>query len=283
MKPKVSKILLVILIIIGTHGCANLKQVNDFSSSAVISLGNYDKIEYGFKQSCLDKCRENKINDLKLNLSECDCAKDKKADSVTFIIYSAIKGYFAGLTNLSSDELVNYKFDDLSKSLEADELGSIKLNDKEAAAFSKISSILFRAFTDEYRKSKIKEYIREANEPIKNLLYYLDFNLSSNLMGKLEIQKQRIEMTYFDLTKDASLSTYEKRQVVREYFNTVESIGKTQEKIAAYSKGLKKIAEGHQKLYDNLSDLSVDELKNQLIRYGSDIKDIVSEFNKIGR
>lgn len=283
MKPGIIKLLPLVLLVIGTYGCANLKQVNDFSSSALISLANYEKIEYGFKQSCKDKCFENKINDINLNLKDCDCSKDQKADSVTFIIYNAIKGYFEGLSNLSNDELVNYQFDKLSKSLTADELGPIKLSEKESAAYSKISTILFKAFTDEYRKSKIKDYIQEANEPIKNLLYYLEFNLSSNLMGKLKIQKLRNEITYFNLTKDSTLSSYEKRRVVEEYFNTVENIDKTQEKITIYSNGLKKISEGHQKLYDNLADLTVTEVKNQLIHYGSDIKDIISEFNKIGK
>lgn len=273
--------LVLILLTVGLGSCVNLKYVNDFSSSSLKSVKKFEEINYSFKQNCLDNCLDKKINDLSLSTKDCDCKTNEKADSVTLIIYNAIKDYLDGLTNLSNNDFTNYKFDALNKALTEGDFGSIKIEKTQVDAYSNISKILLRAFTDEYRKAKIKKYITNANAPIKILLTFLDFNLSANLEGKLNVQKQRIESYYFDLTKDPTLSILEKRKAVEEYYQQLGKIEAKQNEIFTYSKALKKIVEGHQKLVDNIDKLSKAEIKEQLTQYASDIQDIISEFNKI--
>ena len=123
--------------------------------------------------------------------------------------------------------------------------------------------------------------MKEGNEPLSVLIRYLDFNLSANLTGKLNVQKQRLRETYFDLTKDQTLSLFDKRNVVTAYYERLDQIEAKQNELATYSKALKKIVLGHQKLTDNLSSINKDNIKEQLTRDASDIQDIISEFNKI--
>ena len=115
------------------------------------------------------------------------------------------------------------------------------------------------------------------------LISFLDFNLSANLAGKLNVQKLGIQDYYFDLTKDIKLSTFEKRKAAEEYYRRLDNIEAKQNELRTYSKVLKKIALGHQKLADNINSISKDEIKRQLIQYASDIKDLISEFNKISK
>uniref|UniRef100_UPI0040475111 hypothetical protein n=1 Tax=Roseivirga sp. TaxID=1964215 RepID=UPI0040475111 len=209
--------LALILLTVGLSSCVNLKHVNDFSSSSLKSIKKFEEINYTFKQNCLDNCQDKKINDLSLSTKDCDCKLNEKADSVTLLIYNSVQGYLDGLTNLSNNDLTSYKMDTLTKALTEGDFGSIKIEKEQVEAYSKISKILLKAFTDEYRKKKIKEYVKDANQPIKVLITFLDFNLSANLVGKLNVQKQRIERYYFDLTKDPTLSTIEKRKAVEEW------------------------------------------------------------------
>jgi hypothetical protein len=282
MKKQFQKIgFALILLTVGLSSCINLKYVNVFSSSSLQSIQKFEEINYSFKQNCLDNCLDKKINNLDLDVKDCDCGLNERADSVTLLIYNSIRGYFDGLTSLSDNDLTSCKMDALTKSLTEGDFGSIEIGKEQAVAFSKISKILLKAFTNDYRKKKIKEYVEEANEPLKVLISFLDFNLSGNLKGKLNVQKQRIEINYFDLTKDATLSTFEKRKAVEEYYSRLSAIEEKQTELVTYSKALKKIAEGHQKLADNIETFSKKEIKDLLTQYASDIQDILSEFNKL--
>ena len=273
--------LALLLLAIGLGSCVSLKHVNDFSSSSLKSIKKFEDIDYSFKQNCLENCHDKKINELSLSLNDCDCKSNEKADSITLVIYRSVRRYLDGLTNLSNNNLTNYKMDALTKALTKGDFGSIKLEKQHVDAYSNISKILLRAFTDKYRKHKIKDYIRAGNEPFIVLTGFLDFNLSENLAGKLNIQKQRIESYYFDLIKDSTLSTLEKRKVVEEYFLRIGKIETKQKELLTYSKTLKKISEGHVKLVENIDKLSNDAIKTEIIGYATDIKSLISEFNEL--
>jgi hypothetical protein len=275
------KFLSLIIVIVGLSNCANLKHVNNFSSTSLNSLEKFEDINYSFEQNCIDNCLDKKINDLALNLKDCDCQTNRIADSATFVIYNSLRAYLEGLLKISNNELTTYKMDAMNKSLKEGEFGPVKIEKNQADAYSKISKTILRAFTDGYRKKKIKDYVKEANEPFKVLIYFLDFNLSSNLVGKLNVKKKRLESTYFDLSKDETLSNYEKRKVVEEYYQKVSEIEYQQNELFLYSKALRKIAAGHQKLLDNIETLSTTKIKEELTQFSSDIKDIVSEYNKL--
>jgi hypothetical protein len=266
---------------IGLKSCINISFVNNYASSSLKSIQKYEEIDYNFKQNCLDKCRDNNIRHLLLQSHDCDCQDDEKADSVTQIIYTALNGYFEGLTNLSNNDLTCYKMNSMSKALTEGEFGSLKIDKEQAEAFSNISKILVKAITDEYRKRKLKEFVRAGNSSVQVLIQCLIMNLSSSLSGKLEIQKQRYESFYFDLVRDTSLSTYEKQKAVMDYFTLHNGIALKQQSLYTYTRTLKKIAEGHQVLNDSLDKKNMKEVRSQLLQYASDIRDLISEFNKI--
>jgi len=269
--------LVLILFGLGISSCVNLKHVNEFSVSSLASLSKFEEIDYSFKQNCLENCLDKKIDSLVIKQISCNCATDEKADSVTLIIYQALKGYFDGLTHLSNNELTTYKMDALNSSL----INEAGLDKTQVEACSNISKILLRAFADGYRQHKIKEYVVAANDPVRVLIHFLDFNLSFNLVGKLDVQKRRIGSYYFDLTKDSTISTIDKRKAVQEYYLQLDKIQVRQNELRTYSKALDKIAQGHQVLVDNIDKLSAKDIREQLTHYSSDIQNVVSEFNKI--
>jgi len=261
--------------------CVNLKHVNDFSTSSLKSVKNFEAIDYSFKQNCLDKCQDQNIKKLVLIPQECNCEADEKADSITFLIYNAVRGYLDGLTNLSNNNLTTYKMDPLTKALTKSDLAAIKVEKAQVEAYSNISNVLLNAFANKYRKHKIKEYVKAANEPFQVLIRFLDFNLSSNLADKLNVQKLRIREDYLKLIKDSTLSSLEKRKTIEEYYHRLDLIEAKQQTLNTYSKALKKTAGGHQNLADNIDKLNIYEIKEQLTQDASDIQDMISEFNKI--
>ena len=255
----------------------------EFSSTSLQGIQSFEELNYSFKQSCIDKCINDKINNLEFDAEDCNCNLEAVADSITFKIYKSIYGYFEGLSKLSNNELTSYKTEDLEFALTEGRFGSLTIDKKQVESYSKISKILIKAFTDTYRKKKIKEYVKEANEPIKELISFLDFNISSNLNGKLNVKKSRLKGDYFDLLKDNSLSTLEKRNSLKEFYSEINDIENQQKKFSVYSRSLMKISEGHQELYDDIDKLTVKEIQQALLQNASEVQSIILEFKKIKR
>lgn len=282
MRINLKKTGVVLLSIIVLSSCVNLKYVNDFSSTSLQGVQSFEELNYSFRQSCIDKCISEKINSLEFDdEEECNCKLENVADSITFKIYNSIYGYFESLTNLSNNKLTSYRTEDLELALTEGKFGPITINKEQVVSYSKISKILIRAFTDTYRKKNIKEYVKEANEPVKVLIYSLDFNISANLNGKLNVKKERLKADYFDLLQDDSLSTVEKRNSLKDYYAEIDEIENYQKKFSTYSKILKKISEGHQQLYDNIDKLTANDIKQALYQSASEIQTVILEFNKI--
>lgn len=281
MKNHLKKLGIVLIAIITLSSCINLKHVNDFSVSSQGSIKTFENLNYSFKQSCIDRCVSENVKNLEIKAKLCDCTLDKIADSLTSKIYGSIYGYFDGLSNLSDNALTSYKTADLESALIEGDFGSITIEQKHVESYSKVSGILILAFTDTHRKNKIKEYVKEANAPVKTLIAFLDFNICDNLNGKLNAKKKRVKANYFDLIDNGSLSALEKRNAIKEYYAILVEIESQQHKLDIYSKSLLKISNGHQELYDNIDKLKLKEVKQVLFQYASEIKSILSEFKKL--
>lgn len=280
MNKKLKKIGVVLLLALVSISCVNLKHVNEFSSSSAKSLKSIKKLDYSFEKGCLINCRDEKINNLKVNEKKCDCENEKAADSITLKIYNSLYGYFNGLAKLSNDEITAYKTEELETALIEGDFGPITIEEKHVKSYSKISEVLIKAFTNNYRRQKIREYIKQANSSIKELISLLELNISINLKGTLNNKKQNILRETQELLKDNSLSTNEKRKITRDYYLEISNIENQQKKLDAYGKALMKISEGHDKLHKSVGTLKAKELKLLLFQYASEIKMIINELKK---
>lgn len=252
--------------------CVNLKHVTAFSKSAMESAATFETLSSSFYKSCLSDCRHANIAKLNIHQTECDCSQNEEADRITELIYHALQGYFYALANLSDNELTNYQTDALSKAISSGNFGAIQVHEAQVKSYSNIITLVGRAFTDGYRRNKITTYIHTANDPVQDLLHFLDLNLAGNLKSKLDVQKSILKNFYFDLVRDKNLSTYERTKFAEDYFSKIQEIEFRQDELEAYSKILHSIAEGHAKLYADKAHLSADELKGAMAKYCSQLK-----------
>lgn len=262
-------------------GCVNLKSVHSYSTSSLKSLQKFEDIDYSFRKACQEKCRIGQFERQKIDLISCPCHDEKTADSVTLIIYKALKGYFQGLADLSANELTGYKFNALAKALKEGNFGGLTVNKQHVDAYAKISSILTRAVSDGYRRKKLSLYIGDANESVKTLLQTMDFILVDNLSRRLETQGQRLRGFYFDLVEDRDASLYEKKKIIEEYDMDNGKLEVRKDLVKSYARGLVAISRGHQELFQNRTKLKATEVKALLVQHASDLEDIMDEWNKI--
>lgn len=244
--------------------CVNLKHISEFSEKSLEKIEAYESLPSGFYLACQTDCRHKSIRNLDIHNIECTCTENKKADSITRIIYTSVTGYFYGLKNLSDNKLTKYQTKDLTEALATGDFGPLQLNEEDVRAYSKISTIVLRAFTDGYRRAKIKTYVRQAHEPLMVLVRFLQLNIAGNLNGKLEVQKSILKNFYFDQVSNPQLSIYERTKFAEDYFNSISEINAKQNELKDFAETLKTIAEGHLLLYTNINDLSDKQVKNQL-------------------
>lgn len=283
MQKLLSNILVLILAAITSTSCVNLKHVGEFSESSIEGIEKFEALSYNFERNCTDECLQKGIEKLKIHGQTCVCTADKKADSITTLIYNTTRDYFYGLTDISKNQLTNYKTEELTQTLATGDYGSLSLNETDVKAYSSISTIILRAFTDGFRRKKIKEYVRRANEPLQTLLHFLDLNLSGNLIGKMEVQKNSIKSFYFDLISNTELSIYERTKFTEDYFRRISELTAKQEELETYSKVIKTIAEGHTILYNDISKLTEDEIKGQLAIQSTQLKNLSRSLNSKNR
>jgi len=275
--------LIFVFLLFSSVGCINLKTVGEFAGTSTLGIKNFEQIEYSFYQHCLDRCRDEAIRKYEIKRGEeCTCTLYQEADSVTQVIYNSMEGYFEGLGKLSQNELTDYSSDALVSALSAKELGPVRIEEQTAAAFSSLSSTLLRATTDFYRRKKLASYIEDANEPMQVLLAKFRLIIGTNLKGELRFKKERMYTYYMDMKMNNTLlSDYEKGKATSDYYNILDEIQRKELVLEVFAKSLDEIAGGHQMLYDNRNNLSVKTLKGILQGYSSNVKDLISEFNKL--
>lgn len=283
MKKKLDTPALVVIIIsIFFSSCANLRTINDFSSNSLEGVKKFEQINYSFAQHCQDRCVFEATSKFEIRRSlECDCETYKKADTITMLIYNAIKGYLDGLTNLSDNQLANYNLDTLKSALTEGDFGDIKIGKEQVDAYGGIAQILLNAVSGSYRKKRIKLYVEQANKPIQILLDKFQFILQKNLKEELNFKKEKVFSFYRELLLNNDLTEYEKGKATAEYYEQVANMDRTQQEIDLFAGSLADISQGHQKIYDNRNKLSARELKNLLVGYHSDISNMISHFNKL--
>lgn len=264
------------------YSCVNLRRINDYSSTSLTGIEKFENIDYSFTRHCLDACQLNAIRNFEIKRQEeCNCDLYRTADSVTLLIYNAIRGYFSGLTHISNNELTAYDPGALRKALTEGNFGDIKIEKEQVDAYSNIYKILLRATADLYRKKKIKQYIEEANQPIQVLLQKFQFILQKNLEGELNFKMEKLYAYYKEMSLNGNITDYEKGKATVDYYQQLSNINREKELIDAFAKGLTTVSDGHQKLYDNRNTLTSKEIKGLMKQYASNAQDIITEFNKL--
>jgi hypothetical protein len=273
--------ILTLLSVMGLSSCSNLKPVNDYSTYSLTIIKKYENIQYGFKQNCLDDCLEKNVRELSLNFEECDCYPNDKADSITNLIYYAIRGYLDGLQKLSNNEDINYNIVNIFTSVGDEDFGSAIIDKELFLAHHQIASLLVAADIDRYKKREVFKYMNEGFESLQVLINFMDKSLSILIINELTQRKFKTDEYYLSLIKDPLLSKYEKSKVVADYYLRLNFLENKLKEFSIFSKGLRTILACHQILLEGNHDFNNIEFKKNLLQYSSEFQDIISEFNKL--
>lgn len=265
--------LLVVLVL--TQGCADLSAIREFANISSESA-QYTKLVTDYVESPTRQKRYQPPSQHE-RLDRIAATRAAQQDRL-LLRQSLIEEYMDTLGRLAADEAVTYdkELDALGNAVKEKKLA----NAKEADAFSAVAKVLVKGVTDHWRQKQLKELIATSNEPFQVVVESLQVFVESGSGGDLLDEKAAIQ-SYYD-TLDRASNDKAGKEALKEWRDLhLAAIDARMKAIESYAQILRKIAEGHQKLYDGRDDFSKELLLRDMRRYSKDLKRLFNEIRAL--
>jgi hypothetical protein len=273
---KSSSILFFSFLLLFLSSCTNLAHIKKFAEIST-ETATFDQLVdnyVGYPDRVASLQPESQKQALeKIRQERLDQRKGLKA------LHKTVDMYMTALGELAEDNVASYdaELDSLGQTL----AGSRLVKPETVAASGKISKILFNAFTNQWRKSQLKEIIDQSNTDFQTLTSGLKFIVENGFMNSLDEEMAATVKAFRKGMMDAKHRTQDKETppaialLLEEWkFKKQTSIEDKKKLITSYTKILDKISQGHQSLYDNRNDLSKKTLIAELKKHGKSLKEI---------
>lgn len=256
--------LLAVLVL--AAGCANLTAIREFASISTESA-EYTRLVTDYVESPIRLKRYQSAS--RHDRLDRDAAARAAQRDRLLLRHRLIEEYMDALGRLAADGAVTYD-------KELDHLGNAvkerKFTDaKEADAFSVIAKVLVKGIADRWRQKHLKELITTSNEPLQVVVESLRVAVEQGFAGDPLREKEAIRQYYDDLVLEsrdkAGIAALEEWRDLR-----LTEIDTRARSIESYAQILRKIAQGHQQLYDGRDDLSKERLLHEMSRYAKDLR-----------
>lgn len=273
-------------------GCADLKSISLLASASSETLKNTTTID-DYPNS-LKREKSYELDDSIKNSLDEKIINAQKTSGDALELCKTINLYTIALGRLASDDIIFYKSEigALQK-----QIGILKGTNNPYSLEVKSATLLAKAFTDSYRQEQLKEIIKASNEHFNNVISALIKN-DENYMERLSIEKTKLALYYRNKIKSperplATISEFvenvesqvldptdttaiegENLLIFNLYMQNLDSLNAKIKYAQKHKEGLLNIKQAQEKIYNNLDNLSSDELRVVLIRYYQDISDI---------
>lgn len=254
------------------QGCANLSAIREFADVSTESA-QYTRLVTDYVGS---PARQKRYQPASQHELLDRIATERAAQGERLLLrHRLIEEYMDALGRLAADETVTYdkKLDALGNAVKGNRFADAK----EADAFAAIAKILTKGVADHWRQKQLKELITVSNEPFQVVVDSLRVVVENGFGGDLPNERAAIEKYCGTLIMQSS----DKAGIaaLREWCDLrLSVIGVRAKAIEAYTQILRKIAEGHQRLYDGRNDLSKELLLRDMNHYSKDLQKL---FNTI--
>jgi hypothetical protein len=274
------KIVLALSLALFLVSCANLKGVRDFASESA-KLSAYTELTTRFRDTY--QREQPYLSGEADRLAQENDKRRRAAYEDLLKIHQRTSLYMQTLAKLAGENAF-----DLSKQI--DSLGAgikaypdLGIDEKHVNAVTNISRVITKWITTTYQERAVRNMVREGDPLLQTLLdgmmglvrYYrkTNENEKNTVLGFFEV-----EIPFADTPKDKLLATLARAHMQSktwEYKNA-------QRKYDEAEKGIRSIAIGHRKLFENIDNLSIDEVESMISTFAKDIKTIRNNLQEIG-
>ena len=258
-----------------SQGCVDLKAIQDFANISAESaeyttlVNNY--LDFPNRQKRYQPADRHAQLDT--------MAQQRMARKSELLLrHEVIEEYMEAMGRLAADEIVDQskELSQLTTALKT----HAGANPGETEAFGKVAEILTKLVSDGWRQRQLQSLIKQSNAPIQQILKSLKQIVSDGFGGDLQNEGFAIQNYYRTLIAQsndpAAKAALAEWQEVR-----VATLSDHSQTLHTYATLLDKIAEGHQKLYDERKDLAKKQLLEQIQQSAKELKDLLDTIKKI--
>lgn len=276
---KIIRMTFLLLLIFVMAGCANLKAVRDYAGESA-KLSAYTELTTRFRDT-YEREQPYLFGEAERLAQEND-KRRKAAYEDLMKIHQRVSLYMQTLATLAGENAF-----DLSK--EIDSLaGRIKaypnfgIDSKHVDAVSGVAKVVTKWITSAHQERAIRDMIKEGDEPLQTTLQGMEalvrcYKKTNENERKTVLGFFEMEIPFADNPKDKLLNVLARAHAqskTAEYKNV-------ELKYDEAEKGIKSIADGHKKLFENIDKLSSEEVKTMISNFANDIKTIRENLQKI--
>lgn len=252
----------------GTH--VSLQEVREFADASA-RLGAYSELSSRYRDTYL---REQPYLTPAADKIARDSDAKRRAGYEDFVsAQKAVVLYMQTLSVLAGDTRFDLtpQIDDLGEGLKAH--ADSGLERKHVAAYTGLTRLLTRAIASGYQGRSVETMVRDADQDVQTLLDGMI--ILTRLYAKTNENEKKTVLGIFDVEipfasrpQDRMLVTLAKVH----YLNKSQEYKLLDKRYDMALQALKKVADGHKKLRENLNDPSSAELRSTLGKYARDLR-----------
>ncbi len=253
-------------------GMVSLEEVRDFANASA-KLGGYADLSQRYRDT-YDR-EQPYLSPAADRLARDNDAKRRAVYEEFVSIQKAVVLYMQTLSLLAGDGRydLSANVDDLGLGLQANAEAGVE--QKHIAAYTGLTRLLTRVVASGYQNRSVETMVRDGDADVQTLLeamisitrlyYKTNENEKKTVLGIFDV-----ELPFSNRNTDRMLVTLAKVH----YMNKSEEYKLVDKRYDMALQGLTKVALGHQKLRENLNNLSREEVRSMIANYGRDLRKI---------
>jgi hypothetical protein len=252
-----------------SNGPVSLEQVRQFADASA-KLGGYTELSRRYRDTY--EREQPYLSPAADKIARDNDAKRRAVYDDFVAVQKSLVLYMQTLSLLAGDGRydLSARIDDLGLGLKAN--AESGLQQRHVAAYTGLTRLLTRVIASGYQNRSVETMVRDGDADVQTLLEAM-ISLT-RLYAKTNENEKKTVLGIFDVEIPFSTRNSDRMLVTLakvHYLNKATEYKLVDRRYDLALQGLTKVALGHQKLRENLGNLSGDELLRQLANYGRDL------------
>jgi hypothetical protein len=252
-----------------SNGPVSLEQVRQFADASA-KLGGYTELSRRYRDTY--EREQPYLSPAADKIARDNDAKRRAVYDDFVAVQKSLVLYMQTLSLLAGDGRydLSARIDDLGNGLKAN--AESGLQQRHVAAYTGLTRLLTRVIASGYQNRSVETMVRDGDADVQTLLEAM-ISLT-RLYAKTNENEKKTVLGIFDVEIPFSTRNSDRMLVTLakvHYLNKATEYKLVDRRYDLALQGLTKVALGHQKLRENLGNLSGDELLRQLANYGRDL------------
>jgi hypothetical protein len=266
-------------------GCTDPSAVKRFAAASASAGERFPEISKDIKESCARREGYRLVGSWDSDLDSLErvtgatCAPYGRTVSRLDKSHKALMEYLKALGSLSAGELVSY---DKTMDGLGDALGGAAPEEAtHISAAAGIAGIVAEAATEKWRRKELSAAIETANGDVQTLAGALCQAVEKDYARLLDAEDEAARKFYLSLIREhrgeeplTAVLVYDR------WIGEKKKIDARRQAAKGYVKVLKKIARGHQDLYDHRGELKSKDVRKLVLAHAAAIDDLADEISR---